>query len=164
MSAARRVGAALAVLLAGSVAQAAGTVTVTFVEPARFRDVRDEHLRSDAHLAALRRHIEQAAAPYVADGQTLRVEVTDVDLAGEVRPGGSAQPLRVMGGGADWPRIDLRYVLEAPGQAPVAGRAMVQDMSYLQRASGLRLGIDLPYERRMLDEWFRTALRAPAPN
>jgi Protein of unknown function (DUF3016) len=167
MRAARRFGVALVALgagLVGSAAQAAGTVSVSFVEPARFRDVRDAHLQSDANLATLRRHIEEAAAPYVADGQALRVEVTDVDLAGEVIHGGPTQPVRVLRGSADWPRIELRYVLEAPGQAPVAGRAQVQDMSYLQRASGLRLGIELPYERRMLDEWFRTALRGPAPN
>jgi Protein of unknown function (DUF3016) len=155
MGAARRFGLALVALstgLVGSAVQAAGTVSVSFVEPARFRDVRDAHLQSAANLATLRRHIEEAAAPYVANGQSLRVEVTEVDLAGEVVHGGPAQPVRVMRGSADWPRIELRYMLEAPDRAPVAGRAQVQDMAYLHRAGGLRLGIDLPYERRMLYE------------
>lgn len=160
----RFVGVVLGALLVGSVAQAAGTVAVSFVEPASFRDVRDAQLRSDANLAALRRHIETAAVAHVADGQTLRIEVTDVDLAGEIRHGASAQSMRVLRGGADWPRIELRYVLEAPGQAPRSGRAVVQDLSYLQRGTGLRQGVDLPYERRMLDEWFGTVFAAPASN
>lgn len=160
----RAVGVALGALIAGSAAHAAGTVTVSFVEPAAFRDVRDAQLRSQDNLAALQRHIEAAAAAHVADGQTLRVEVTDVDLAGELRHGAPAGPVRVLRGGADWPRIELRYVLETPGQAPRSGRAVVQDMTYLQRGTGLRQGIDLRYERRMLDEWFGTAFAAPAPN
>jgi Protein of unknown function (DUF3016) len=160
-----QLGVLFGAVLFGSAVQAAGKVSVTFKEPARFRDVHDERLKSESNLAALRRHIEEAAAPRVADGQTLRVEVTDVDLAGEIRPGGTAaQPVRVMSGGSDWPRVELRYVLEEPGKAPVSGRATVQDMSYLQRASGLRAGIDLPHERRMLEEWFRTSFPRPAPN
>lgn len=160
----RWVGVALGALLAASAVQAAGTVTVSFVDPVRFRDVRDVHQQSDAHLAALRRHIEEAAAPHLADGQSLRVEVLDVDLAGEIRHGASTGPIRVLRGSADWPRLELRYVLEAPGQAPRSGSAVVQDMSYLQRGAGLRPGAELPYERRMLDAWFRQALAASAAN
>lgn len=160
----RIVGVALGALLAASAAQAAGTVAVSFVEPAAFRDVRDARQRTDDNLAALRRHIEAAAASHVADGQTLRVEVTDVDLAGEIRFGALSAPVRVLRGGADWPRIELRYVLEAPGQAPRTGRAVLQDLSYLQRGTGLRPGVDLAYERRLLDEWFGTEFAAPASN
>ena len=159
-----RLGALIGAMLFGSAAQAAGSVAVSFIEPARYSDVRDAQGRSDANLGAVRAVLEASAAPHVGNGQTLRIEVLDVDLAGEVRRGGPVQSLRVLRGSADWPRIELRYVLETPGQAPTAGRATVQDMNYLQRPSALRSVAELPYERRMLDDWFREVFRASATN
>ena len=157
-------GVALGALLVGHPARAAGTVAVSFVDPARFRDIVDEHLRSQAHLAALRRHFEEAAAPLVGDGQSLRIEVTDVDLAGEIRRTGGPDPIRVMSGGADWPRIELRYVLEGAGRPVRSGQARLQDLAYLQRSAGLKLGIELPYERRLIDEWMRSEFAVGAAN
>lgn len=159
-----RLCALIGAMLIGSAAQAAGSVAVSFIEPARYSDVRDAQGRSDANLGAVRAVLEASAAPHVGNGQTLRIEVLDVDLAGEVRRGGSVQSLRVLRGSADWPRIELRYVLETPGQAPTAGRATVQDMTYLQRPSALRSVAELPNERRMLDDWFREVFRASATN
>jgi hypothetical protein len=37
-------------------------------------------------------------------------------------------------------------------------------MNYLQRPSALRSAAELPYERRMLDDWFREAFRASVTN
>jgi Protein of unknown function (DUF3016) len=151
--------AAAAACLSGA-ALAAGTVQVKFVEPDRYTDARDAHLRADQNLEALKRHLEQAAAPYVADGQTLKIDVLDVDLAGDVRHGGRApNDVRVLRGRADWPRIELRYALEAPGQAARSGQARIQDLAYQQRLAG-RSGEALAYERRMLDEWFRREFAA----
>ncbi len=146
-------------LVACGAAQAAGTVSVSFVQPENFTDVKDSFLSKDRHLEALKRHLEQAAAPYVADGQTLKIEVLDVDLAGEVRPSARANDLRVLKGGADWPRIQLRYALESAGQATRSGEARVQDMAYLMHRAYLPSGDALPYERRMLDEWFKAEFR-----
>jgi hypothetical protein len=144
----------LIVLACAGAAQAAGTVQVSFIQPEKFVDVRDAAFRAEDNLASLKQHLEQAAAPYVGDGQTLNIEVLDVDLAGEVRHGARPFDLRVLRGRADWPRIELRYSLQVPGQAARAGQARVQDMAYLQRVAGLR-NEALYYERRMLDEWFK---------
>jgi hypothetical protein len=145
---------AVAALLAVS-AHAAGTVQCTFVNPEKFADVRDRSYSAEQNLKALEHVITEVAAPYVADGQTLKVEVLDVDLAGEVRPGGRAYDVRVMRGRADWPRITLRWSLEGAGQAPKSGQAVVQDMSYLTRIPPASADTSLIYERRMLSEWFR---------
>jgi Protein of unknown function (DUF3016) len=151
---------AAAAAFLSSAALAAGTVQVQFVEPDRYTDARDAHLRADHNLEALKRHIEQAAAPYVPDGQTLKVDVIDVDLAGDVRHGGrTLNDVRVLRGRADWPRIELRYALEAPGQAARNGQARIQDLAYQQRLA-VRSGEALAYERRMLDEWFRREFAA----
>lgn len=145
---------AVAALLAVS-AHAAGTVQVSFVKPENFADVRDRTYSREQNLKSLERIISSAALPYVADGQTLKIEVLDVDLAGEVRPGARAWDVRVLRGRADWPRITLRWSVEGAGAAPRRGEAVVQDMSYLQRIPPSTADSTLVYERRMLDEWFK---------
>jgi hypothetical protein len=152
-------GAAMLAATACLAAQAAGTVQVSFVQPEKFADVRDSAMRAEDNLALLKRHLQEAAALYVADGQTLNIEVLDVDLAGEVRHGARPFDLRVLRGRADWPRIELRYSLQVPGQAARAGQARLQDTAYLQRLAGLR-NEALYYERRMLDEWFKAEFGA----
>ena len=136
-------------------AQAAGTVQVNFVEPGKFTDVSGAYLDRERNLESLKRHLQDAAAPYVADGQTLKIDVLDVDLAGEVRFGVRPYDVRVLRGRADWPRIEMRYTLEGAGQAARSGQARVQDMADLQRLSGLQQGQALVHERRMLDQWFK---------
>jgi Protein of unknown function (DUF3016) len=145
----------LTVLAAVGAAQAAGTVQVSFVQPEKFADVRDASMRSEDHLANLQRHLEQVGARYTPDGQTLKIEVLDVDLAGEPKPGARPHDLRVLRGRADWPRMELRYTLEAPGAAPRTGKATVSDMAYLQRTPTRFTSEPLPYERRMLEDWFK---------
>lgn len=152
----RRIVVSTLVLLAtGASAHAAGSVQVSFVKPDSFADVRDGAHRAQDHLAVLQRHLEEVGAPYLAQGQTLKIEVLDVDLAGEVSHSVRANDVRVLRGRADWPRLQLRYTLEAAGAAPRTGTATVSDMAYLQRMPALYANEALPYERRMLEEWFK---------
>jgi Protein of unknown function (DUF3016) len=146
-------GFAFAALLAAGAAEAGGTVQINFVEPENFADIRDRAYSREQNLKALEKIITHAAQPYVADGQTLKIEVLDVDLAGEVRPGARAWDVRVLRGRADWPRITLRWSLA--GATPRSGEAVLQDMAYLQRLPPSMADTALVYERRMLDEWFR---------
>jgi hypothetical protein len=139
-------------------AQAAGTVQVRFVQPDKFSDVRDGHLRAEDNLQMLQRHLEEIGARYVTDGQTLKIEVLDVDLAGEVHRGGRLDDVRVLKGRADWPRIQLRYTLETPGAPARSREATVSDFAYLERTP-TQPNEPLAYERRMLDEWFRAEFK-----
>jgi Protein of unknown function (DUF3016) len=150
----------LLLLACAGAAQAAGTVQVSFVQPEKFTDVRDGAFRAEDNLANLQRHLEQIGAQYTPDGQTLKIEVLDVDLAGEVRPGVRPHDLRVLRGRADWPRVQLRYTLEGSGTAPRTGTATVADMAYLQRTPTHYSTEPLPYERRMLEEWFKSEFGA----
>jgi hypothetical protein len=152
----------LALLAAAASAHAAGSVTVSFVKPDSFADVRDGARRAEDTLSALQRHLEEVGAQYLAKGQTLKIDVLDVDLAGEVRHGMRANDVRILRGRADWPRLQLRYTLEAAGAAPRTGAASVSDMAYLQRLRPALGNEVLPYERRMLEEWFKAEFGAPA--
>jgi Protein of unknown function (DUF3016) len=148
----------IAAMLATGVAHAAGAVQVSFVNPEKFSDMRDRSYRVEDNVKALEKMVVGVAAPYVAHGQTLKIEVLDVDLAGEARPGTRAWDVRVLRGRADWPRISLRWSLDGAG-APRSGQAVVQDMSYLQRIQPPLSDTHLVYERRMLEEWFREQFR-----
>jgi hypothetical protein len=146
----------LALAACAASALASGKVQVQFVQPEKFADIRDQAFSRERHLEQLRQLLERAAAPYVADDQTLKIDVLDVDLAGEPKPDARIHDLRVLRGKADWPRIDLRYTLETPGRPARSGQASVKDMAYLQRGvGGLPVDEPLRYERRMIDEWFK---------
>jgi hypothetical protein len=151
---------ALAWLAGAGAVHAAGTVQVRFVAPDRFADVRDRHQAIEPNLHALERVVVQAAAPHVPDGRTLTVDITDVDLAGYVHPGATRGAVRVLRGGADWPRIDLRWSLD--GDSPRSGQAVLQDMAYQQRITPPVNDTALVYEQRMLRDYFRSQFGAAA--
>jgi hypothetical protein len=152
----KRLLGAAAVAVFGLSAHAAGTVQVKFVEPDKFADVRGMHQRVDEDLLKiLEAHFQVSASKHVPDGQTLSIEVLDVDLAGEFRPRFSASPdVRVLGLGADSPHIKLRYALSSPSGAAQLAEVQLSDLGYLHRSTG-RYGSSesLRYERRMIDEW-----------
>ena len=142
----------------GSVA-VAGTVSVTFVNAAGFSDAGAVGSERDSHLRALAAHLEALCQRQLPADQSLRVEVLDVDLAGIVRPSPRAgRDLRVAHGGADWPRIHVRYTLAAGGQSIISGEERLSDMGYLAHQPGHRNSDPLYYEKRLLDTWFKERL------
>lgn len=148
---------ALALLLTASGAQAAGQVGVTWVQPETYADIGRSAADREQALRTLGDHLHKLAQR-LPDGRVLNIEVTDVDLAGEIEPMRWNQ-FRVLRGRADWPRMSLRYTLTEAGRTLKSGDAMLSDMSYLLRP---REG-DLGYEKHMLDEWFRAEFLAPLP-
>ena len=153
----RSIVVSLGLVVAAAATQAAGTVTVSYVQPEKFSDAGNSRRDAETNLKDMTGHFEALAAKHLADGQKLSIEILDVDLAGEVRPmRRSGQDLRVLKGKADWPHIKLRYTLEAAGQAARSAEVNVADMGYLQRIPKGQTGDALYYEKRMLDEWFAT--------
>ena len=161
----RRLGAALAVLaLAGLAASpaAAADVEVKFVEPDTFADVGRSHSDRERAMKALAEHLHELGRS-LPPGQTLRIEVTDVDLAGEIDPfiwrGGGE--VRVLRGRADWPRLSLRYSLQADGGTLKAGEVQLSDLSYMfSMLRHDRAADELAYEKRMVRRWFNETFAA----
>ncbi len=144
-------------------ATAAGTVEVNFVAPAQFSDVGRSVVDRERTLRSLSQYL-QTLGSALPDGQTLSLEIHDVDLAGEVEPlRWSWHDLRVLRGGVDSPRMTVRYTLRADGRTLKAGQAQLSDMNYLFAARGypLRQSGTLPYETRMLRQWFDENFAAP---
>jgi hypothetical protein len=144
-------------------AMAAGKVEVSFVEPARFTDAGRSAVDRERTLQSLSEVLHSLGGA-LPDGQVLRLEILDVDLAGEIEPlRWSWNDLRVLRGGVDSPHMTVRYTLLADGRTLKAGQAQLSDMNYLFAARGyaLRQSGALPYETRMLKQWFDENFAAP---
>ena len=154
------IAAALALLSAAALialaqpVRAAGSAEVRFVEPQNFRDAGRSALERERALASLGAHLEQLAQR-LPDGQRLRIEVLDVDLAGEQIPR-RGYDVRVLRGGADWPQLHLRWALVQGERTLKSGEERLADLGYMQGRPGLNGSEgDLPHEKRMLTTWFR---------
>lgn len=139
---------------AGAWAQDVANTEVRFDKPEQFADVSFDQRKREEVLAELARHFQKLGATLPA-GQHLTIIVTAIDLAGrEDTRLRTMNDIRVMTGGADWPRIGLSYVLEQDGQTLKGGDAILSDMSYLNRINRYSSGERLRYEKLMIDDWF----------
>ena len=151
--------ASLAVVCASTLA--AGTAQVNYVHPEKFTDAGFGSFERERTLRSLTEHF-QVLSKRLPDGQTLRVEVLDIDLAGEVWPRVPSE-VRVLRGRADWPHMSLRYTLLDGSRTVKAGTARLSDMNYLFSQRGVQQYGDLPYEKRMMERWFSEQIAAPVP-
>lgn len=146
--------ASVAPLLAGTVQ--AGTVDVSFVQPDRYTDA-GQGADAEAARKTLDQHLQALGQAGLPAQQRLKIEILDIDLAGEIRPMPNlSRDLRVLKGRADWPRIHLRYALIDGDKTLSQGDETLSDMAYLVHNPVGNRSEALPYERRMLSDWFRS--------
>lgn len=148
---------AMSGLLALAAGAASAEVTVNYVEPERFSDLPFASWERDAVLKDLTGHFAKLGAQ-LPPGQNLRVDVLDVDLAGREYPGGVRDLRIVKSHGADWPRIDLRFAIEQNGQVLRSGEVQLRDMAFMDRINRHTDNASLRYEKRMIDDWFYSAI------
>ena len=146
--------AAIACWAATLPAYAAGKVDVSYVKPEEFRDAGRSVIDGERTLAGLTQYLHRLAKQ-LPDGQTLRLEVTDIDLAGEIHPSLRLNDLRVLRGGADWPHLNLRYTLLDGSRTLKSGEAKLSDPAYMFSSRGHPAAdSEMSYEKRMLKQWF----------
>ena len=145
--------AASGLLALAAGAASAGDVTVNYIQPDRFSDLPFSAWDREEALKELTEHFASLGAKLPPD-QNMRIDVTDVDLAGREIPHRGVRDLRVIRNGAEWPRIDLRYTIERNGQVLRTGEAQLRDMAFMDRISRYSDGDSLRFERRMIDDWF----------
>jgi hypothetical protein len=147
--------AALAGLFLLSAGGASAAVTVAFSHPENYQELPFSPTDREQVLKELGEHFAWLGKD-LPPGQNLRVEVTDLGMAGRIRPNfRGLQDIRILRGGADWPHMVLRYSLESNGQVIASGEDKLSDMSYLDRSSRYADGDTLRYEKRMIDDWFK---------
>lgn len=146
----------------------AGTAEVTWHEPKNYRDIRASNEIESRFQARVFSEFEKhfnLLAEKLPEQHTLKITVTDVDLAGEVLPQsyhayhGGFQALRVVKS-MDFPRMEFSYVVEnergeitASGEERLRGRDLPGQGRTSRRASSQHELLD--YERAMLDRWFK---------
>ncbi len=153
---------ALSLLASSSLAQTppATSVEVNYDKPEHFRDASldsngyergaDEHVMKE-----LRSYLQTLGKRYLPPGQTLRIDIHDIDLAGRYEPWhAQAYTIRFMRD-ITWPSIDLHYALSQQGQLLNQADAHLTDKFYLQRPGRSATSDRLYAEKAMLEEWFR---------
>jgi hypothetical protein len=147
--------AAVAASLALPTSAHAGSADIGFEHPERYSDAgRGQELA--ATQQAISRLLDTLARERLPTGQTLKVTVTEIDLAGEMLPQHrTGHEVRVLRGRADWPRIGLRWVLTEGDRVRASGSETVVDMNYLHSLPTLDARSALPHEERLLTRWFQ---------
>ena len=99
------------------------------------------------------KHFTQLAAR-LPENQTLKIEVTDVDLAGDTRVIGIDR-LRIVRE-IDFPRLNFSYQLLDENHKVIKSEDVVlKDMNFMSGSNARYSNDLLAYEKRMLDEWFQ---------
>jgi len=137
-------------------AHATGSVEIAFIAPASYTDAGKDPADSKTNEDTLARYLQSLGERYLGADQVLKIDVLDVDLAGSMRPSRRGlDDIRIARGGADWPRITMRYSLVEGGKVVQNGEESVADMNYLRHGADIRDNEPLHYEKRMLADWFK---------
>jgi hypothetical protein len=132
-------------------AAAPAAVSVTTPDPYKFSDAWDRAIRPEDVMRELTKEFEKLAALYLPANTDVRVELHDVDLAGNAQR--NPQNMRVVRGPSDFPCIDLSVSV---GGAP-AVREKVCDMKFMRSlGAGYHRDDVFVYEKRMLGVWFKS--------
>lgn len=157
----RACAAALLGLLAAGAAQAGSSVT--YVQPEQFTDFARNQIERERMEQDLSAHFATLAKALPA-GQNLTISISDIDLAGRMEwTRLQNTEIRLLTGGADWPRITLHYALEAGGSVISQGDAQLSDMNYLNQLNRLSSSETLRYEKTMINAWFAKTFGVRTP-
>jgi len=142
-------------------------VEVIFDHPEKFTDLKDSWMGSDKgrdnYLELFKDYLQTRAPRYLAEGQTLTITFTDIDLAGDFEPerGPNFSDVRIV---KDLypPRMNFTYkVVDATGAVVKEGQEKLIDLSFQMTASLIDTGDSLRYEKSMLDNWLRDQFARP---
>jgi len=148
------------ILAAFSTLPARAEITVRFADPVRFSDAalyREGGVRAvEPTVEGLHEHLSRLGRAHLAPGQSLRIEIRDIDLAGRFEPWRPhTRDVRVLRD-ITWPRIALRWTLEEDGAVVAAAEETIRDHGYLGRAADRPADDPLHFEKAMLEDWFRS--------
>jgi hypothetical protein len=144
-------GALLAALAGPALA---GQVDVNFTQPDRFADAGSTPMDRQRNLDDLSAFLKSLGQRLLPSDETLKVDFTEVDLAGQPKPVRNGRELRIVHGSADFPSLMLHYSLVRGGNVVAHGEETLTDMDYTNHVRDGFSDEPLGYEKRMLDTWF----------
>jgi hypothetical protein len=139
-------------------------VTVKFIDAKHFADAtwNGRMGASPEVLAELEKHIKTEAGKCLPAGQTLAIDVLNIDLAGRESRRIPQRNYRVMTE-VEWPSVDLHFVRTAADGAVLEDtKETVTDMSYLeQRPYIMSRNEPLAFDKYMLTRWISKHFCSP---
>ena len=140
-------------------------VEVTFDHPEKFTDVNDSYMGTDKGrdniLQLFKEYLQERAPRFLADGQTLAVTFTDIDVAGEFEPqrGPDFNSVRIIKDIYP-PRLTFAYKLtDASGAVLKEGQEKLVDLSFQMSATVIDNNDPLHYEKSMLKDWLHSQFK-----
>jgi hypothetical protein len=140
----------------GTTVASAATVEVTWTDYDKYRDIdpgegHRKHFRENT-FQSFEKHFSKLATK-LPEGQVLKIEVTDIDLAGDTHDAGISR-LRIIRD-IYFPRMNFSYqLIDANGSVMLTDDVILKDMSFMMGASLRYRQESLGYEKKMLDDWF----------
>lgn len=140
----------------------AATSEVTWTGYDKYQDVREgnytEEGFKDLLTKKLEEHIAELSAKLPKD-QTLKMDVTDVNLAGDVRVA-SMSGTRIMKNGYP-PQMSFSYqLIDASGKVIKSDEVSIRDVDFLTRLPLKYRNKIFGYEKKMLDDWFKKTFKS----
>ncbi|REL28382.1 DUF3016 domain-containing protein [Thalassotalea euphylliae] len=134
----------------------AGTVSVEWTNPDDYRDIRPTNESRKRFKERTFKDLEQFVTKLAAElpqGYELKLNVTNLDLAGNVEFG-RTQQIRIVRQ-IHFPSIEFDYqLIDGNSQAVASEQVSLKDMNFLHHIKSNLLSKSLGYEKRMLKEWF----------
>jgi len=134
----------------------AATSEVTWTDYKKYRDIdagdgSRKHFREKTFKEFEKYFTELAAR--LPEGQVLKIDITDVDLAGDTNAAGIHR-LRVVKD-IYFPRMNFSYQLvNADGSVVKEDMVILKDMSFMMGSNLKYRNESLGYEKKMLNGWF----------
>jgi hypothetical protein len=137
-------------------------VKIVWQSPKDYRDIKSSgelQSRYEKRLfETLTENINKEAAKILKPNQKLEMTITDVDLAGDMRPtfGATANDLRIIKDIYP-PRMTFSYQVLENDKVIIAGDEKLSDMGFM---GGIQSLNDKPfmYETKMLTEWLKKTI------
>lgn len=148
------------ILLTTNANAASSEVTWTDYESYRDIDPGEQNRKRfrETTFKNLEKHFVKLAGT-LPEGQVLKINVTDVDLAGDTHAGGINR-IRIIKSIYS-PRMNFSYQLLAEdGKVIQSDEVVVKDMNFMSTTRLKYRNDSLGYEKKMLDDWFDKAFTA----
>lgn len=135
----------------------AAEVNVTWTNPDEYRDINagngsKKNFRKST-FKDLEKHISKLAKA-LPENQKLEIEVTNIDLAGDVHIGGVRQ-LRIIKD-IYYPRFEFEFkLLAADDTVILTKKENIKDMGFMINNHLKYRNKSLGFEKQLLDEWFQ---------
>ena len=134
----------------------AATAEVTWTDYEKYRDIKPSGENRKYFRERVFKKFEKhftKLAEMLPEGQVLKLDITDVDLAGDTHSGGINQ-IRIIKD-IFFPKLNFSYTLhDANGSVIISDNVELKDMTFMMTNTLKYKNKSLGYEKKMLDEWF----------